>query len=186
MLCGLAASVLACASPGPPPAAPDASRLAELTRAIAGLDDSVPPAEAEHAAYEALQATAELGYAYAMTTPPQLHNLLVNAGIRERGLCCHWAEDLVARMLSLELESLEVHWVVASRGSLFREHSSVLLLANGQSFERGLVLDGWRNSGELVWANPAADRYAWEIHPLDGEWNDLHCRLRAGDTAEER
>jgi hypothetical protein len=101
---------------------------------------------------------------------------MFNVGLRERGLCCHWAEDLVARMLSLDLQSLEVHWVVASRGSLLREHSSVLLVPNGEPSDKGLVLDGWRDSGTLVWAVAAADRYAWTVHPLDGEWDALHCR----------
>lgn len=166
----------ACVGPARPAAAPDATRLSQLTAAISGLGEWVAPSDASRAAYEALQATAELAHQYEMTRPAQFHNFLVNTGFRDRGLCCHWAEDFVARMLSLELKSLEVHWGVASRGSLLREHSSVVLVPNGQTFESGLVLDGWRDSGMLVWSGVAEDRYAWGVHPLDGEWDDLHCR----------
>lgn len=175
VLCA-AALALGCAGPGAGPPAPDASRFAQLTQAIGELGAAVSPGDAERAAHEALQASAELAHSYRMTSPALLHNALVNVGFLDRGLCCHWAEDLAARLVKLELASLEVHWVVAYRGRMFREHNSVLLVPNGQGYETGLVLDGWRDSGELVWARPTPDRYPWELHPLDGQWSRLHCR----------
>lgn len=175
-LCSVALIGLSCAGTAVRSSSPSASRLSQLAQDIEALGPAVDNDEARLAATEALQATGELARAYRMTRPAQLHNLLVNMGLRERGLCCHWAEDLVARMVDLELSSLEVHWVVASRGSLLREHSSVLLVPTGDSFEQGLVLDGWRDSGDLVWARPVEDRYAWSLHPLDGQWNRLRCR----------
>jgi len=166
---------LSCAGTVVRSSSPSALRLAELTQDIEALGPAVHTDEAQLAATEALRATSELARAYRMTRPAQVHNVLVHIGLRQRGLCCHWAEDLVARMNDLDLSSLEVHWVVASRGSLLREHSSVLLVPTGHSFEQGLVLDGWRDSGNLVWVRPVEDRYAWSLHPLDGQWDRLRC-----------
>ena len=148
----------------------------ELARAIAALDGGVDAGEARAAAHTALVATNELAGAYRMTWPPLLHNALVNTGLRDRGLCCHWAEDLGARLRELGLRTLDVHWVVAHRGNRLREHNSPLVAPRGAGPERGLVLDGWRRAGELVWAPYAADAYPWELHPASGRWDALRCR----------
>jgi hypothetical protein len=41
-------------------------------------------------------------------------------------------------------------------------HSTVVVTARNQPFEKGLVLDPWRNSGRLYWIPVKADRYPWE------------------------
>jgi hypothetical protein len=58
---------------------------------------------------------------------------------------------------------------VAHPGSDLREHNSVVITARDQPFETGLVLDPWRNSGELYWAAAAHDDYPWEPLPPD-QW----------------
>ncbi|MCA9509852.1 MAG: hypothetical protein KC560_04050, partial [Myxococcales bacterium] len=83
-------------------AEPDAEVVA-LAGALAGLDAAVDAGEARLAAQTALAATREVAEVYRMTWPPQLHNALVNSGLRERGLCCHWAEDMAARLRALDL-----------------------------------------------------------------------------------
>jgi len=171
----LVCTLAGCAHPGARAGPGDDPETDALAAAIAELDASVDPAEARAAANAAVAGARELADAYRMTWPPLLHNALVNTGILERGLCCHWAEDLSQRLRALDLQTLDVHWVVAHHGSLLREHNSPLLAARGQRFENGLVLDGWRKSGALVWAPVASDRYPWRRHPLDGEWERLHC-----------
>ena len=151
-------------------------RVEALSAEIAALAPDVALDEAERVAYAALAGSAELAREYRLTRPALLHNLLVNTALRERGLCCHFTEDLLARLRALELETLELSWVVARHGSQLREHSSVLLRPRGGAFEHGLVIDAWRESGELVWAPAGGDRYPWVIHPLDGDWAALHCR----------
>jgi hypothetical protein len=149
--------------------------VAELASAVAALGAGVDAEEAKRVAYAAWTGAAALAREYRLVRPPLWHNALVNSGLRERGLCCHFAADMLVRLRSLELETLELHWVVARHGSQLREHSGVLLQPRGVRFERGLVLDAWRGSGRLAWVRADDDGYPWRIHPLDGRWSELHC-----------
>ena len=167
----------ACAGPHHTAGLPgDAHRIRALASAIEDLAESVSRDEADRAAHWLVTRADQLRSDYRMIRPAKLHNLFVHLGMRERGLCCHFAEDLIAGLLGLELRTLDVHWVVARYGSRLREHSSVLLAPSGGALEQGLVVDGWRRAGELVWARASADRYPWELHPMSGEWALLHCR----------
>jgi hypothetical protein len=58
---------------------------------------------------------------------------------------------------------------VAYRGSELREHNSVVITATGQAFENGMVLDPWRNSGNLYWDLIKMDTYPWQELP-PSEW----------------
>ena len=103
----------------------------------------------------------DLAEAYEAVRPAWFHNTLVNAGMRERGLCYHWAEDLERHLASLQLQWFVIHRCVARRGTP-REHNAVVLTAHGQPFRKGLVLDAWRKSGQLVWFRVEDDRYPWK------------------------
>ncbi|MEO1573346.1 MAG: hypothetical protein AAFU65_00115, partial [Pseudomonadota bacterium] len=106
----------------------------------------------------------ELAETYRLTSPPITHNVLVNMGLRPRGLCTHFAEDLLRRLDALELKTLDLYWAVAFPTKPFRlEHSAALVSAQGRGFESGIVLDAWRDSGELFFAPVTEDtRYAWQ------------------------
>ena len=95
-----------------------------------------------------------------MVRPAIFHNVLVNLGLRKRGLCFQWADDLSAKLESLELRTLQVRRG-AARLETRREHSSVVLTAPGQAFDRGIVLDAWRHSGRLYWGPVQEDKYPW-------------------------
>jgi hypothetical protein len=73
------------------------------------------------------------------------------------------------RLQALGLRTFELHWGVAHKGSELREHNSVVITALRQPFEEGLVLDPWRNSGDLYWAVVATDSYPWVPLPRE-EW----------------
>ncbi len=146
-----------------------------LARDFTALHANIDPAEAQRAANLLSHRVAELAAEYEMTSPPQWNNLLVKAGWASRGLCCHWAEDLVAELLSLDLATLETHWVVAHHRSWLREHNSVVVVAAGSHWNRGIVVDPWRTSGQLFWTPLQSDSYPWQLHPLSGNWADLHC-----------
>jgi hypothetical protein len=102
-----------------------------------------------------------------------VQNVLVNAGLKQRGLCFHWAEDLSARLEALNLRTLEVHRGVA-RLETRREHSSVVLTARSQPFPEGIVLDAWRHSGRLYWNYVTADKYPWIRVEVIPEWEVEH------------
>ena len=66
------------------------------------------------------------------------------------------------RLASLELKSFTLHEGVAYKGSNLREHNTVVVTAKGQEFSIGIVLDPWRNSGNLFWVPVRDDRYPWK------------------------
>lgn len=144
-----------CVSPGHRSSPP-----AGLAECLRQLDPSVDASEAALAAETACSYSAELGREYRVVWPPIWHNFLVNIGLRKRGLCYQWADDLSAKLETLHLCTLELHRGVA-RLDTPREHSSVVLTAWGQPFDQGIVLDAWRHSGRLYWAGVKQDKYPW-------------------------
>ena len=143
-----------CATPREAPG--DAKRLAAC---LAGLP-GVKAEEAALAAETACQRSAELAREYRVVRPAVWHNVLVNWGVKSRGLCYHWAEDLEASLGRLRLSTLQVRRGVARKDTR-REHNCVVLTATGQSFTNGIVLDAWRHSGRLYWVPVSEDRYPW-------------------------
>lgn len=134
---------------------------AGLTRSLIGLASTVDPEEADRLAGIACEYSGQLAGNYRVARPAWFHNCLVNCGLRERGLCYHWANDLEARLQLLPLRSLELHLVVARPGR-WREHNAVVVTAVGQSFEQGILLDAWRYAGRLYWIPVKADKYPWQ------------------------
>ena len=140
-------------------------RIATLARDIATLGNEVDPREAERAARLAIEYSLVLAERYEVSgSSPVYHNLLVNLGIKPRGLCVDWTEDLMRRLQKARFHSLDLHWAIANYRSAFRlEHSTVVISARGDSLYDGLVLDPWRHSGRLFWAPTRADvDYPWE------------------------
>jgi hypothetical protein len=148
--------------PGGPPVASAAER-AELAGLIAGLSPSVAPAEAARAADVALDHSRELAVAYGVEDPPLLHNVKVNMGLKPRGLCYEWADDLQARLAQEGFATLQLHRAIANYQDPLRvQHSTVILSAAGQDMMAGVVLDPWRAGGDLYWAPVVEDtRYNW-------------------------
>ena len=160
--------------------AAEQARIDELSRAIAALDGEVDREEAQRAARVAIDYSRQQARDYEITASPLLHNVMVNLGIRERGLCVHWTRDLMVRLQQERFRSLELHWAVANYESTFRvEHSTVIISARGDDMQRGLVLDGWRNSGDLFWAPTLEDPdYAWRPHAEVHALKERRAELR--------
>ena len=145
-----------------PPALTNSELLGarELCYRIASLDRSVSYAESRRVGECAYLTAAELRHNYRVVGPPLFHNFLVNTGIRKRGLCFQWAEDLLVHLDRLKLTTLELHWGEARAGSL-REHNCIVVTAKNQPFTTGIILDCWRHSGHLYWAPVSGDHYPW-------------------------
>ncbi len=133
-----------------------------LRRDLTVLDDNVDPDEAKQLAETSICYSLYLADEYHLVRPPYLHNILIRLGIKDRGLCYQWEDDLMERLASLKLKSFTLHEGVAYRGSNLREHNTVVVTAKGQEFSRGIVLDPWRNSGVLFWGPVRDDKYPWE------------------------
>jgi hypothetical protein len=146
-----------------------ASKVAALRGSLKGLGKDTDPIEAGRVAETAVTYSLRLAEDYRVSPPARWHNLLIQMGFRDRGLCFHWTEDLMKHLQALDLTTYELHWGVAHQGSELREHNSVVITALNQSFEEGLVLDPWRNSGDLYWAVVGKDRYPWLPLPRE-EW----------------
>lgn len=149
-------------------------REVQLAAVLQALDPAVDVHDAALLATVAVQTSSELAVSYRVRPPAWLHNIFVNSGWRSRGLCYHWAEDLQARLAQGNFSTLEVHRVIARRGTR-REHSGIAVTARGQDIAHGVVLDAWRECGRLVWAPLAADKYPWvkltEDDPARGTLN---------------
>jgi len=145
-------------------------RIRELNLAILALGDDINSGEAQRAARIAIDYSRQLAREYEITDSAIVHNLKVNLGIKPRGLCVHWTSDLMVRMKQESFYSLDLHWAIANYENAFRlEHSTVVVSARGDSLQQGMVLDPWRNSGDLYWAPALQDPgYLWkpqaEIH----------------------
>ena len=57
----------------------------------------IPPKQ-PRAAQISYTYTHQLAQEYEITDLPLIHNTKVNAGLKPRGLCWHWAEDIQNRL----------------------------------------------------------------------------------------
>jgi hypothetical protein len=142
-----------------PPA--DVLRARSLGENIAALGPKVRRDEARQLAECAYATAARLRRDYGVVGPALFNNFLVHVGIRKRGLCFEWAEDLLAQLDAVKGTTLELHWAEA-RARTMRENNCIVVTAKGQPFREGIVLDCWRQAGHLFWAPVAADHfYPW-------------------------
>ncbi len=144
---------------------PDFQKIRALQSDLAALNQYADTAEARQAAQTAVIYSRNLAEKYELVRPAVFHNLLVRVGLKKRGLCYHWTEDLLKRLAALDLKTYQLHWGVAYRGSELREHNSVVITACQQAFDKGIVLDPWRNSGDLYWCPVRVDSYPWKQRP---------------------
>ena len=147
----------------------DLAKITALQTDLAALNGRTDPGEARQIAETSIRYSAFLADEYDLVSPPVLHNVLVRVGLKDRGLCHHWTSDLMKQLERLDLQNYHLYWGVAHRGSELREHNSVVVAARGNDFEEGMVLDPWRNSGELHWVPVKDDHYPWKERPRN-EW----------------
>ncbi len=157
-----------------PNSASDAESSEALHDAIISLSNEVEAEEAEAISALLISSTKDLANAYRMTSPPRYHNLLVHLKLLDRGLCCHWAEDLRLRVDNLQPQTLSIDWLVTKHGKLL-EHNSIVVFAANSTWQQDIVFDPWRASGQPYWVTVVDDKYLWKQHPLSGNWEHLHC-----------
>src|SRR5436190_3586333 len=128
----------------------DFAKAEELANQLASLSRRVDPNEATLVAQCAFSTVARLRQEYRMFCTPIFNNFLVYHGLRKRGYCYQWSEDLVLALDTLKLKTLELHWGEAYAGT-YRENNCVVVTAKGQMFDRGMILECWRHFGHLRW-----------------------------------
>ena len=170
---GLAACGTSYGPDGPPMATQD--EIAALEREILSLGPEVDPDEARRAARIAYEHTHRLAREYQIEDPPLIHNTKVNMGLKPRGLCWHWAEDMEKRLVAEDFDTLEIHRAIANADNAFRiDHSTAIVSRRGDAYDDGIVLDPWREGGILFWSPLLEDDdYQWV------EQSVVHERKRA-------
>ncbi len=185
MICAAIGLVLLTACGVPPNSSEPVAQneIIELTRGIQALGPNVDPAEAARAAQIAFTYSRQLAVDYQITDPPLIHNMKVNSGLRPRGLCWHWAEDLEARLRQENFQTLDLHRAIANADRpLFIEHSTAILSPKGATIAQGMIVDPWRYGGKLYWGQTTQDpRYTWYARETVFEWkrNGKRGSLRA-------
>lgn len=140
------------------------AKIANLTRAIQALGPEVDPEEAAAVARISVEYPLfTLAPRYQITGGPLFHNMQVNMGIKPRGLCKDWADDLEARLKQLGLQTLSLHRAIANHDNARIEHSTVIVSARGDVMENGIVLDPWREGGGVLYWMPVKQdkKYDW-------------------------
>ncbi|MGR3511735.1 MAG: hypothetical protein ACU0GG_03155 [Paracoccaceae bacterium] len=167
-MAGAAALPLAACGSSPEKTAPTPrGDLERLTATIQSMRADVDPVEAARAAEVAFAHTKVLVERYQITDPPLIHNTKVNMGLKPRGLCWHWAEDLENRLDAEGFQTLEMNRAISEGRGLRIDHSTAIISAKGDGYARGVVLDPWRTGGILFFAPVVKDtRYNWEAREV--------------------
>jgi hypothetical protein len=149
--------------------ADDARSIRGLSQAVAKLSPNVDPAEAQLLSATAHHTARELAGRYRIVGSPEFQNFLIHIGVRQRGYCYQWAQDIGSRLKELHLRTLDLHWGTAEAGSP-GEHNCLVVTAHSQPFATGYLIDGWRYAGRLFWWPVIKDNYLWQESPNDTRW----------------
>jgi len=147
-----------------PPSSPKiiTTQIDKLSTMIIDLNTTIDRYEAKDIASRAINYSKYLAKKYRVVSPPLWHNTLVNLGIRKRGLCYQWAEDLLSYLLIKKYQTIKFYTVGSSIGSYF-EHNALAISAKGSTLKRAILLDAWRGSGNLYFIEIDKDkRYKWK------------------------
>lgn len=136
--------------------------IESLQQTLENIDSLVTANDAQKLSSEMLYYSKKLKKEYEFVNPPLFHNFLVNTGIKQRGLCWHFAYDMLAHAKSLNLNSFDYYIGGANIDDYWEEHNALIVTCKGCDFERGVVLDPWRYFGKLFYSKVVDDpRYRW-------------------------
>jgi hypothetical protein len=138
----------------------DAHKAEKLADELASLSPRVNRDEAKLLADCAFVTVSKLRREYRMFGTPIFNNFLIYHGLRKRGYCYQWSEDLLVALDKLNLKSLEVRWGEHDPNT-WRENNCIVVTAKGQPFKRGIMLECWRHLGHLYFGPIASD---WELY----------------------
>jgi hypothetical protein len=137
-------------------------KVDKLTKEIMALGPSVDPDEARRAAEISVYHSLDLAKQYNITDLPIIHNEKVHQGLRERGLCNHWAEDLSKRLKQENFSTLEIKRAISPPTEMRIIHHTAVITKPGDTIYDGVVVDPWRYGGALFHAPTKTDkRYNW-------------------------
>ena len=138
------------------------SKVEELAVLLESLDSSISSKEAKSLSNEIFQEVTKLKKKFNLTSQAQFNNFLINAGVKEKGLCYDWSDALYLHFSKKQYASFEFHLLVAHKGKYFYEHNTLVVVAKGGSVLEGIVIDPWRNPDKLYFSKVRKDeKYEW-------------------------
>ncbi len=156
----------------------DSAKAEALANQLASLSPRVNREEATLLAQCAFATVSKLRREYRMFGTPIFNNFLIYHGLRKRGYCYQWSEDLLTALDALRLKSLELHWGEYDPGT-WRENNCIVVTAKGQPFKQGIMLECWRHLGHLYFGPIASD---WETYVENSAYARLVRDRAAGST----
>ena len=129
----------------------DERSIKQLRDALVALAPDVDPGEADLVSLTTHTASRSLAREYRVVWWSGFQNLLIHLGMRQRGYCGHYTRDIGERLKEFRLKTLVLHWGSAFAGAE-RENNCLVVTARNQPFEEGIIMDGWRNAGQLFWS----------------------------------
>ena len=134
----------------------DLAKAEALANQLTALSPRVDRTEAKLLADCAYATVSQLRREYRMFGTPIFNNFLIYHGLKKRGYCYQWSEDLLIGLDALRLSSLELHWGEANPGN-WRENNCIVVTAKGRPFRSGIMLDCWRHLGHLYFRPVVSD-----------------------------
>jgi len=140
----------------------DRTKISDLTNEIMGLGKNIDKTEASFVAREAVLYPQHLANEYRLIGPPNSQNQLVNRGLREKGLCYHWAKDMTDHIVKgRTYNTLTLQRAVSFQGKSL-EHNVLTVAAKGKGIKDAIILDAWRHSATLLFLKTSEDPdYNW-------------------------
>lgn len=140
------------------------TQLYQLTVLLQGLDTSIPKHESIQLSKDIFEMTRFLTKEFELTKPALWHNFLVNIGVKEKGLCYHWSDALYLYLNEKKYVHFSFHLVGADIGEYFFEHNALVIVTkNARMLEDGILIDPWRDSGNLYFSKLKEDTsYQWK------------------------
>ena len=184
ILIGIAFCLTSCSTtpvngPAPTTLSPaDRNEANGLANRIAALSPTIRPDEAQRVSETAYLTARRLAVEYQMTWPSGVQNYLIATGQRKRGYCFHWAEDIIAALSKLHLQTIELHWAEAFPNTS-GEHNVPVVTAIDQPYWQGIMLDGWRYAGVLYTSGVKEDMHLFEWHENKAQFAKVWSRALA-------
>lgn len=132
----------------------------------ASFDEAALQKESTELAVGFIKEIARLKKKYKSIFIPIFHNMMIDVGVRKRGACKHWAEDLLEFGRPFDRQFFDLAWGEANMQKM-TEHNVAVVIPKGSPFSKGLIIDPWRTSGKPFWVHVTKDKhYKWS------QWTD--------------
>ncbi len=126
--------------------------------------------EADAMAKAVIQTIYDLSRQYEVAFSPLVHNTLINLGLKEKGFCYHYVNDIRNVLKKYDWHHFDLHWGEAWSQSYF-ENNALVITARGADFDTGIAVDVWRAAGNPFWTPVKGDRYPWkELFDVDAKY----------------